>query len=186
MYQIFYKIGSPNVQRPLSYLNIIYEKIGDEYYRTPTYMTFDEYLDWKAKEQERDYFAEQGQASAELVKKLERELKPGQIVRISGIQARANPGRYVVGSAQVLKDQVELDSKIQTAEALDVLISGEKQQVLRLNLPASEFEALRLKLEKTSGVWLQQGDIDLTPFSFEFEVRDEDHKPALPADQQPP
>ena len=36
---------------------IIYEKIGDEYYRTPTYMTFDEYLDWKAKEQERDYFA---------------------------------------------------------------------------------------------------------------------------------
>ena len=36
---------------------IIYEKIGDEYYRTPTYMTFDEYLDWKAKEQEREYFA---------------------------------------------------------------------------------------------------------------------------------
>ena len=36
---------------------IIYEKIGDEYYRTPTYMTFEEYLDWKAKEQERTYFA---------------------------------------------------------------------------------------------------------------------------------
>ncbi|MBK7010374.1 MAG: hypothetical protein IPH36_17920 [Saprospiraceae bacterium] len=39
---------------------IIYEKIGDEYYRTPTYMTFDEYLDWKAKEQEREYFANLG------------------------------------------------------------------------------------------------------------------------------
>ena len=35
---------------------IIYEKIGDEYYRTPTYMTFDEYMDYVAQDQERRYF----------------------------------------------------------------------------------------------------------------------------------
>ena len=35
---------------------VIMEKIGDEYYRTPTYMTFDEYLDYRAKEQEKQYF----------------------------------------------------------------------------------------------------------------------------------
>ncbi len=35
---------------------IIYEKIGNEFYRTPTYMTFEEYLDYKSKEQEKDYF----------------------------------------------------------------------------------------------------------------------------------
>ncbi len=35
---------------------IIMEKIGDEYYRTPTYMTFEEYMDYMAKEQERKYF----------------------------------------------------------------------------------------------------------------------------------
>ncbi|MFM2392171.1 MAG: hypothetical protein RLZZ546_148 [Bacteroidota bacterium] len=35
---------------------IVYEKIGEQYYRTPTYLTFEEYLDWKAKEQEKDYF----------------------------------------------------------------------------------------------------------------------------------
>jgi cell surface protein SprA len=35
---------------------IIMEKIGDQYYRTPTYMTFDEYMDYMAKEQERKYF----------------------------------------------------------------------------------------------------------------------------------
>ncbi len=35
---------------------IISEKIGEEYYRMPTYMSFDEYLDYKAKEQERNYF----------------------------------------------------------------------------------------------------------------------------------
>jgi len=35
---------------------IVTEKIGEEYYRMPTYMTFDEYMDYKAKEQEQDYF----------------------------------------------------------------------------------------------------------------------------------
>ncbi len=35
---------------------IITEKIGEEYYRMPTYMDFEEYLDWRAKEQETDYF----------------------------------------------------------------------------------------------------------------------------------
>jgi len=35
---------------------IITEKIGEEYYRMPTYMDFEEYLDWRAKEQEKDYF----------------------------------------------------------------------------------------------------------------------------------
>jgi cell surface protein SprA len=35
---------------------IILEKIGEEYYRTPSYMTFEEYLDWNSKEQERRYF----------------------------------------------------------------------------------------------------------------------------------
>ncbi|MCE2788282.1 MAG: cell surface protein SprA [Saprospiraceae bacterium] len=35
---------------------VILEKIGDEYYRTPTYMTFEEYLAYRAEEQERLYF----------------------------------------------------------------------------------------------------------------------------------
>lgn len=37
---------------------IILEKIGDEYYRTPSYMTFSEYMEWSKKNQERDYFSE--------------------------------------------------------------------------------------------------------------------------------
>ena len=42
---------------PLSNRYFITEKVGDEfYYRPPTVMTFDEYLNWKAKAQERDYF----------------------------------------------------------------------------------------------------------------------------------
>jgi len=41
---------------PTSGHYIIYEKVGDQYYRTPSYMTFEEYMDYKAKEQEKRYF----------------------------------------------------------------------------------------------------------------------------------
>ena len=39
---------------------IILEKIGDEYYRTPTYMTFSEYMAWRSKQEEQAYFAKLG------------------------------------------------------------------------------------------------------------------------------
>jgi len=35
---------------------IIRERIGDDYFRPPTYMTFEEYLAWQRKKDERDYF----------------------------------------------------------------------------------------------------------------------------------
>ena len=35
---------------------VVFEKIGNEYYRTPTYLTMSEYLDWQQKKQERDHF----------------------------------------------------------------------------------------------------------------------------------
>jgi len=41
---------------PVTNRYIITEKIGDDYYRAPTYMTFEEYQEYKAKQQERNYF----------------------------------------------------------------------------------------------------------------------------------
>ncbi|MEZ4958433.1 MAG: cell surface protein SprA [Saprospiraceae bacterium] len=35
---------------------IITERIGDDYFRPPTYMTFDEYMEYRAKQQEKEYF----------------------------------------------------------------------------------------------------------------------------------
>ena len=35
---------------PITGKYIVFEKIGDEYYRTPTYLTFEEYLEYKKKE----------------------------------------------------------------------------------------------------------------------------------------
>ncbi|MEZ5040578.1 MAG: cell surface protein SprA [Saprospiraceae bacterium] len=41
---------------PVTGQYIISEKIGDTYFRPPTYMTFDEYVEWRRKKEERDYF----------------------------------------------------------------------------------------------------------------------------------
>ncbi len=41
---------------PVSGQYIITETIGDDYYRMPSYMTFDEYLDWRTEQQEKAYF----------------------------------------------------------------------------------------------------------------------------------
>ncbi len=41
---------------PESNQYIIYEKIGDEFFRTPTYMTFDEYIEWNAQQEQKSYF----------------------------------------------------------------------------------------------------------------------------------
>jgi cell surface protein SprA len=45
---------------PITNRYYITEKIGDDYYRTPTFMTFDEYMKFKAQQQERAYFEKLG------------------------------------------------------------------------------------------------------------------------------
>ncbi|MEM1319074.1 MAG: cell surface protein SprA [Bacteroidota bacterium] len=73
---------------------IIKEKIGEDYYRMPTYMTFEEYLDYRAKEQEQQYFdklsgvstANKGSASGEEdpIAKFEDDIKNTLIDRLFG------------------------------------------------------------------------------------------------------
>jgi len=41
---------------PESEQYIISEKIGDDYFRMPTYMTYDEYMQWSAEQQQQEYF----------------------------------------------------------------------------------------------------------------------------------
>lgn len=43
---------------PISGQYIITERIGDDYFRPPTYMTFDEFMEYQARQQERQYFDE--------------------------------------------------------------------------------------------------------------------------------
>jgi len=48
----------------------IFEKIGDHYYREPTYLTFDEMMRWQISKDEGDYFRARADALAALNKKL--------------------------------------------------------------------------------------------------------------------
>jgi len=49
-----------------SNMYIVTERIGDDFYRAPTYMTFDEYLRWRDEQQQREYFDRlQGVVSAD-------------------------------------------------------------------------------------------------------------------------
>jgi cell surface protein SprA len=41
---------------PVSGQYMVYEKIGDDYFRAPTYMGFDEYVKWREKQQQKEYF----------------------------------------------------------------------------------------------------------------------------------
>ncbi|MCU0345932.1 MAG: cell surface protein SprA, partial [Saprospiraceae bacterium] len=41
---------------PITNQYIITERIGDDYYRPPTYLSFDEYMEYQTKKQEQDYF----------------------------------------------------------------------------------------------------------------------------------
>lgn len=120
---------------------------------------------------------EQGKVPSELIEKLEKELKPGEVVKITGLQARANPFRYIIVRSGILRNYPELEI---LADKGEILETDGNQSLMRLTVPVAEFEAIRPKLENIEGIWLQYGDIDLTPFTFELEVRDEDPKPNLP------
>lgn len=50
----------------------IVEKVGSFYYRKPTYLTFDEFMEYKARKQERDYFRQRGNVLSNLNYKMPR------------------------------------------------------------------------------------------------------------------
>ncbi|MDB5226157.1 MAG: hypothetical protein JWN78_350 [Bacteroidota bacterium] len=41
---------------------VVYEKIGNNYYKTPTYMTYDEFLEYSSRESEQNYFQQRSRA----------------------------------------------------------------------------------------------------------------------------
>ena len=50
---------------PVTNMYIVTEKIGNDFYRAPTYMTFEEYVKWRDRKQQQEYFDRlQGVASA--------------------------------------------------------------------------------------------------------------------------
>lgn len=86
---------------------IVYEKIGDEYYRTPTYLTFDEYMDYVAKDQERQYF----NTLANI--KSEKKSKSGKIDPIDKVDLQTSLVDRLFGGTEVsIKPQGSVDFSV--------------------------------------------------------------------------
>ncbi len=103
-----------NIQRSVEYdpktrEYYIIEKIGNNYYRKPTFLTFDEYLRIKAKEQEDEYFHKRANVLTNLNKK---NLRPKLIVsdnlfnRIFGNGKSISVHREMSISLPVTRDRI--------------------------------------------------------------------------------
>ncbi len=83
---------------------VVYERIGDEYFRTPTTMTFNEYLDWKNKESERNYFRKLGDLGDQT------RSKSGKLDPMSKIDIEKNLiDRLFGGNGLTIKPQGNID-----------------------------------------------------------------------------
>ncbi len=98
---------------------IIYERIGEEFFRTPSYMTFEEYLDWSAEQQERQYFQS-----------------------LSGINTGAGSGGLIdpiqeIDIENLLIDRLfgGTDIEITPRGNIDLIFAGRYQRVLNPNIP---------------------------------------------------
>ncbi len=114
---------------------------------------------------------------ADLIQKLERALQAGDVLKITGIQARAGGPMQVVlpthalGRLRTVATRHSLGNfKVETLE------SGELSRVV---FSAAAANILRNELKNEPGFYLQYGDIDLLNSTVELEVRADDPKPTL-------
>ena len=112
---------------PETGLYIITEKIGNDYFTAPTYMTFEEYLKWKERQQRREYFN-----------------------RLSGRTGKGNLSkRGIVDPAASVNVKKDLVERIFGGNEITIKPQGSIHLTLGLsrqimNNPAFEFRAQRL------------------------------------------
>ena len=142
---------------------IITEKIGDEYYRAPTYMSFNEYMDYRAKKQERDYFDKLSGASSEY------KSGSGRIDPLSKIDLGKSMTDRLFGGN---------DITIEPQGNIDITIGGDYQEVKNPNVslnqqrqgPFLDFDMdIKMNVEGNIGDKLNLGFNYDTNASFDFD-----------------
>ncbi|MEZ4943167.1 MAG: M56 family metallopeptidase [Saprospiraceae bacterium] len=114
---------------------------------------------------------------ADLIQKLERELQAGDVLKITGIQARAGGPMQLVLPTHAL-GRLRMVAARHGVGNFDVetLESGE---LSRITFSAAAAKILRKEIKDEPGFYLQYGDIDLLNSTVELEVRADDPKPTL-------
>jgi hypothetical protein len=130
-------------------------------------------LDYKGQE----VLVRNGMVPEETIAYLEQALKTGDVLKLSGFQARTGAARHIICTEQGLP---AIDSKIDinAIKKIDVLKNASKKMI-RFTVSESEILRLSKQLSETPGVFFQYGDIDLTWENIHLEVRSDDPKPPL-------
>lgn len=112
----------------------------------------------------------------DVIRMLEKNLKPGEKIRLTGFQARAGGFRNIVGALQYIR-QMESDIDVNALMALD--IGASNGNLTRLTVSEHAYGELRHKYSDQTGVFFQYGEVDLTHATVILEARSEDPKPSL-------
>lgn len=141
---------------------MILEKIGDEYYRNPSYLTFEEYLEWRSKQEEREYF--------EKISGISDEYKSGtgKIDPLSKINIERNLiDRLFGGNDITIEPQGNIDLTFgvthQNTEALDQFESARKFTLFDFDMD------IKMNVEGNIGDKMNLGFNYDTNASFDFD-----------------
>lgn len=118
---------------------------------------------------------ENGKVPADLIEKLERELQAGDVLKITGIQARIDSRRHVV-LPPYTRDWSRLVPEQATIYEVMMLEPG---SLSRLSVSTTTAKQMQQEFKDRPGFYFQYGDIDLTNSTVELEVRADDPKPPL-------
>ncbi|MDX2134657.1 MAG: M56 family metallopeptidase [Saprospiraceae bacterium] len=119
-----------------------------------------------------------GEVPDDLIRKLERELQPGESIRLTGFQARTGASRKVIAT-QTAFQQVSGEVIVEKVEMVNIDRTPGDVPLISLLMKPDSYKALQDKLAGIPGIWFKYGEIDLSPVTFILEVRNEDPKPAL-------
>ena len=142
---------------------IVYEKIGDEYFRSPTYMTFNEYLDWKNKESEQNYFRKLGDLGDQS------RSKSGKLDPMSKIDIEKNLiDRLFGGNGLTIKPQgnIDLNFGARYTKVENPQIQQDQQSVLAV--PTFDMD-IKMSVDGKIGDKLDLGFNYDTQASFDFD-----------------
>jgi hypothetical protein len=119
-----------------------------------------------------------GEVPEDLISKLERELQPGESIRLTGFQARTGASRKMIAT-QTAFQQVSGEVIVEKVEMVNIHRTPGDVPLISLLMKPDSYKALQDKLAGIPGIWFQYGEIDLSPVTFILEVRNEDPKPPL-------
>lgn len=154
---------------------IISKKIGDEYYTMPTYMTFAEYLEWKSKKQEKEYFDKLAGISNGKKSNLEDpmtkfEFSDSLIDRLFGVKKEVDDeGNEIFQSGIRIQPQGQVDVTMQSTYYNNFLRTNNRQNSTAQFNPIDPDVKIKMSVDGGIGEKIDLGFNYDTQSTFDFD-----------------